>query len=122
MKIVCFFAFVNIFSSASSCYTIFSDSKSVLQALSVLWTPHPLVREIQDWLYRLRARRKTVDFFWVPSHVGISRNETVDDAAKVVCTLPPMPLLLPHRDFYPILKSPLYERWQSGWETKITHL
>src|SRR5215469_5210835 len=28
-----FFALVNIFSSASSCYTIFSDSKSVLQAL-----------------------------------------------------------------------------------------
>ena len=27
------FALVNIFSSASSCYTIFSDSKSVLQAL-----------------------------------------------------------------------------------------
>src|SRR5215469_16689434 len=30
-----FFALVNIFSSASSCYIIFSDSKSVLQALSV---------------------------------------------------------------------------------------
>src|SRR5215469_10139001 len=102
-----FFALVNIFSGASSCYTIFSDSKSVLQALSVLWTPHPLVREIQDLLYRLRARYKTVDFWWVPSHVGIPGNETVDAAAKVACTLPPMSLLLPHCDFYPILKRSL---------------
>src|SRR5215469_11535503 len=33
-----------------------------------------------------------------------------------------MPLLLLHRDFYPILKRSLYERWQSEWETKTTHL
>src|SRR5215469_8377999 len=33
-----------------------------------------------------------------------------------------MPLILPHRDFYPILKLSLYERWQSEWETKTTHL
>src|SRR5215469_3428806 len=33
-----------------------------------------------------------------------------------------MSLLLPHRDFYPILKRSLYERWQSEWETKTTHL
>src|SRR5215469_2745775 len=33
-----------------------------------------------------------------------------------------MPLLLPHHDFYPILKRSLYERWQSEWETKTTHL
>src|SRR5215469_2158844 len=94
-----FFGLVNIFSSASSCYTIFSDSKSVLQALSVLRTPRPLVREIQDWLYRLRARHKTVDFCWVPFHVGIPGNETVDAAAKVACTLPSIPLLLSYCDF-----------------------
>ena len=87
------FALVNIFSSASSCYTIFSDSKSVLQALSALWTPHPLVSEIQDWLYRLRARHKIVEFCLVPSHVGIPGNETVDAFAKVACSLPPMNLL-----------------------------
>src|SRR5215469_16798261 len=106
-----FFGLVNIFSSASSCYTIFSDSKSVLQALSVLWTPHPLVREIQDWLYRLRVRHRTVNFFWVLSHVGIPGNETVDAVARVACTLPPMPLLLFHRDFNSIVKRSLYERW-----------
>src|SRR5215469_8893008 len=94
-----FFGLVNIFSRASSCYIIFSDSKSVLQTLSVLWTPHPLVREIQVWLYRLRDRHETVDFCWVPSHVGIPVNETVDVAAKVACTLRPMPLILSHRDF-----------------------
>src|SRR5215469_2284198 len=53
-----FFVLVNIFSSSSSCYTIFSYSKSVFQALLVLWTPHPLVREIQNWLYRLRSKHK----------------------------------------------------------------
>src|SRR5215469_16915324 len=33
-----------------------------------------------------------------------------------------MSLLLPHRIFYPILKRSLYERWQSEWDTKTTHL
>ena len=63
-----------------------------------------------------------LNFCWTPSHVGIPGNEIVDAAAKVACTLPPLPFLLPHRDFYSILKRSLYERWQSEWKTKTTHL
>src|SRR5215469_10647983 len=33
-----------------------------------------------------------------------------------------MSLLLPHHDFYPILKRSLYERWQYEWGTKTTYL
>ena len=37
----------------------------------------------------LSHRNLTIHFVWVPSHVGLRHNETVDRLAKEACRLPP---------------------------------
>lgn len=100
----------------SSSATIFTDSFSSLSLLRSLRPIHPLVLEIQDWLFRLSVRHKSVCFCWVPSHVGIPGNERVDSLARSA------PLLgrlnsrsLPVSDYYPAFKTFLYGRWQLFW-------
>ena len=57
-------------------FTIFSDSKSALQAISGQNWTHPLVLYILErlnWLVQYQEKR--ILFYWIPSHVGIIGNE-----------------------------------------------
>ena len=104
-------------------FTIYSDSKSALQELTNLWTRHPLVKEIQDWLHRLHAFHKKITFCWIPSHVGIKGNDDADSAAKKASKTPPtVPFPLPHRDYYPHLRKYFIDLWQKDWDTNTSHL
>ena len=51
------FALRTMLTFPSSAFVLFTDSFSALQLLSAHSRPHPLVREIQDWLFRLAARQ-----------------------------------------------------------------
>ena len=51
-----------------------SDSQNSLSH----YTIHPLVHEIQEWLFYLYAHQKSVCFCCIPNHAGISGNEHVD--------------------------------------------
>lgn len=114
------YALKHLLSYPSSSFVIFTDS---LNALSLLQTPsnHPIVCEIQDWLFRISARRKSICFCWVPSHIGITGNERVDSIARSVpvkrC---PQIIKVPVSDYYPVFKSLLYNRWQAYW-TDLTN-
>ena len=44
----------------------------------LLSTIDPLIREIQEWLFRLYARKKFACFCWVLSHAGITSNKRID--------------------------------------------
>ncbi len=101
---------------SSSSFTIFTDSRNSLTLLSSIRTAHPLVREIQDWLFRLSVRHKSIFFCWIPSHVGISNNERVDALARTAPQLGRSSSLnIPVSDYYPRFKSFLYDRWQLFW-------
>jgi len=69
--------------SEGDSFIIFSDSKSCLQALSQTDPDNPLVASVLK-KYHLVTRKydKTIDFCWVPSHIGIPGNERVDREAK----------------------------------------
>ena len=60
---------------------------------------------------------KTVEFCWIPSHVGAAGNERADEAAKraagAQCTrfLP-----LPARDSFSICSTYARQKWQGEWE------
>ena len=65
--------------------TIFSDSKSSLDALQERSNSHPLVVSIHRTLRQL-AGRNAIKFVWVRAHIGIDGNEAADAAAKEATT------------------------------------
>ena len=109
------YALKSLLRSPSSSFTIFTDSQNSLSLLTSM-SPHPLVCEIQDWLFRLAARHKKIHFCWVPSHVGIPGNARVDALAREASTIQcPRLNSLPVSDYFPAFKNFLYTRWQSYW-------
>ena len=65
-------------------------------------------------------RRKSVQFCWVPGHVGIPGNERVDDLARLATTSSLSPSLsIPVSDFFPAFAALLQRRWQQSWATAV---
>ena len=87
---------------------IFSDSKSVLDSLSNL-NDHPAVRYIIFKLKNLKDKGKTVEFCWIPSHVGIDGNERADKKAKEAAKRRPEVIPLFYKDFYKIVQTKFKE-------------
>ena len=96
---------------------IYCDSRSALQAVNSLNSPHPVVREIQDWLAVMSARKK-ITLCWVPAHVGICGNERADQRAKAAAEQPwDAHFPFPHSDMKPIIRECLRNRWRDLWRT-----
>ena len=113
-----YFALKYLLHLPSSSFTIFTDSRSSLSLISSFSSPHPLVRKIQDWLFRLSARRKKVHFCWIPSHVGIPGNDKVDSLARTALSQDcPQLSSVPASDYSPAFRSFLYHRWQTFWSS-----
>ena len=64
--------------SSDSKFVIYCDSKSVIEAIKKFNSFHPLVQKVQEWLFLISRRHKSVSFCWVPSHVGIQGNEQAE--------------------------------------------
>jgi ribonuclease HI len=100
-------------------FVIFVDSRSVLQAVRRYDSTHPVVSKIVRWLIRLTLQQqKVVKLCWVPSHVGIDGNEAADEAAAEAALLAVAPLnpLLPYRDYFPLIRSTVWDRWELEWQ------
>ena len=71
---------------------VICDSQSALLAIS---SPQPsycsVVQQIQRQLIAAEENSIVVKFIWIPSHVGLAHNDTVDLIAKNACSLPPPP-------------------------------
>ena len=65
----------------SSKFIIYSDSKSVLQALQSEYSSTPLITRLLDKMNTL-SKNNSIILTWIPSHIGIQRNERADKAAK----------------------------------------
>ena len=107
-----------VYNSSNSNFVVYCDSRSTLEAIKKFNSFHPLVQKVQEWLFRISCRRKSVHFCWVPSHVGIHRNELADTEAKIAALsaiitfnkLPPSDLKGPIRSY---VLGKWWERWAS---------
>ena len=97
-------------------HLILTDSLSSLLALKSFYPTNPILQEILVRLSTLNQAGKSVQFCWIPSHVGIAGNESADAAARRAASAPHTRRLpLPARDFYPAASLLVRSEWQSSW-------
>lgn len=66
--------------------TIYTDSRSALEAVNQANNPHPLVHELQRAI-RAENTSNTIKLAWVKAHIGIVGNEMADQAARKAAAL-----------------------------------
>ena len=103
--------------SPETSFVIYCDSISAIQSIQDPFSNHPIVKQIQLWLRMLQSQNKFITFCWVPSHCGITGNETADQAAKLEGEREggTVDIALPCKDLYPVYHSKLLERWADRW-------
>ena len=109
--------------TAQASHLILTESLSSLLALRSFNPSDPLLQDILTRLTSLDLAGKSIQFCWVPSHVGITGNEFADAAARRAACAPCTPSLpLPARDFCPAVNVFVHSQWQRQWETQPNKL
>ena len=99
-------------------HLILTDSLSSLLALRRFYPSHPTLQDILARLSAIDQTGKSVQFCWIPSHVGITGNERADAAARRAASVPcTRRLPIPARDLYPAIRSYVLSQWQRSWDT-----
>lgn len=110
-------SFIEVGDEAS--HLILSDSLSSLLALRGFYPRHPLVQDILLRVTSLYQAGKSVEFCWLPSHVGITGNELADAAARrassAQCT---RRFPLPAADLFPAISRFVHSQWQQLWDAQ----
>ena len=107
-----------VYNTNKKSFVIYSDSKSVLDSLNTFNPAHPLVQKVQEWLFRISCRRKSVCFCWVPAHVGIRGNEKADKEAKKACSNRNVSIdTVPHFDMKRPIHKYILKKWQDRWSS-----
>ena len=83
-----YFALKSIIEHKSKSFTIYSDSKSSLQAIQVTKSKHEIIRQIQALLFKLGYNNNKILFCWIPGHSNIKGNELADKQAKLAANNP----------------------------------
>ncbi|XP_066974195.1 uncharacterized protein [Macrobrachium rosenbergii] len=107
---------------------IICDSQSALQALSSHKPAyHGLVTQILRKLDTANMSSLVVHFLWIPSHVGLLANSTVDRLAKAACQLDPPDadaptpsLLCCKKMVYQAARSPTHRRSNAERATSVS--
>jgi len=101
-------------SSIPDSFVIISDSLSALESILNPYSTNELVQHIQEMI---STSNKTFTFMWVPSHVGISGNETADKLANEASLNQNTPKLnlTTSSESLNIINLKILETWQKNW-------
>ena len=109
----------------SSKFIIYSDSKSVLQALKSKNSSTPLITRLLDKINTL-AKNNTIILTWIPSHIGIQGNERADRAAKKALQTRISNKKIPYTDQKPLINKFIINKWEKSWgdqtQNKLHHI
>ena len=67
-------------------FIIHSDSISVLRSLKNTKLDNPFIVKLQKKLNSMKHSKKVI-LCWIPSHIGIQRNDRADSLAKVALNM-----------------------------------
>ncbi|GBN39531.1 hypothetical protein AVEN_271010-1 [Araneus ventricosus] len=120
-ELVAIFRALQEISLSNQCnFIIYTDSMSSLKALSHYDNRmRPVALDILSILQFLRNEGFNIICCWIPSHVGISGNETADTVAKFASAFLPRPF--PYCDIKKFLLSHLSSVWQQKWDPLINN-
>ena len=94
-------------------FLICSDSYSALQTLKSN-EPNSLAHEIFD---KVASTDKTIEFEWIPSHMGIPGNDAADLGAKSALYLDNISQIpIAYNQFKTRVKNHLCKKWQDRWD------
>ena len=102
-------------SSRRDRFLIFSDSLSLVQAISGGSLKNPIIIKILMKFNELQQMGKRITLCWIPSHIGIEGNEMADELAKIGLELEPSQDKIPASDSKPTINRFIREGWQSRW-------
>ena len=105
----------------TSC-TVYSDSKSALQAILKYDSQNPIIQNIHLLLVTLKEKNTKIRFCWVPAHCGIKGNEFADKIAKEATKYSKNcknPILF--SDIKAFIKNEAIKKWQHNWNSKVNN-
>jgi ribonuclease HI len=82
------YALSSIRQNHSPDFSVFSDSQSVLKAISPSLKTIPIIEKIQKKKFNLLRQSINAQFHWVPGHRNIHSNELADKAARAAISNP----------------------------------
>ena len=104
-------AFEYIKTSNDRRFIIFSDSLSCLQSIKNMNIEHPFILDILKQYCILTKQNKTVEFCWIPSHIGIYGNTKADKAAKDALNFEIAEFRIPYTDLKFSIKKYVNSLW-----------
>ena len=109
----------------SSKFIIYSDSKSVLQALQSQNSSTPLITRLLDKMNTL-SKNNSIILTWILSHIGIQGNERADRAAKKALQTCISNTKIPYIDLKPLINKFIIKKWKKSWDdqtqNKLHHI
>ncbi len=110
----------NEMSTVNNKFLILTDSLSSLQSLQNIFSDHLIVELIQNLHNDLMHSNITTKFMFIPSHVGITGNDTVDLLAKSATNQSPFKFLI-RTDMKKFFHQISLQEWQSEWSEQTSN-
>ena len=101
-------------------FLVQSDSLSSLLSIRNMFANHPIIQKILNALFDLQNTNFTIQFMYVPSHIGISGNETVDTYAKSATDPSPLKIITSD-DIKAYFNQITYASWQNFWTSQTSN-